>query len=153
MELLPSPPNNVCNSPDLKLGEYANPTNGAKLFQSFLYNGMPVLPLTNCCVAKPCVWLPGAAVGLKRFPNPDMPYKSLYFGWIASPFGTVGTPIKSHRTPRFSVRLLFVRHWSCTNSARSFSCTVLDRVAPSIKPDVGLVTLNVCDAEPKRPAI
>ena len=93
MELLPASPKMIFPIPLLNSGDQANPKNGAKLFQSLLYNPLPVSPLTKS--SDPIAGAaPAGALGLNRFPKPDTPKISWWsVSWIARPFGIVGTPM------------------------------------------------------------
>src|SRR5215468_8551708 len=140
-----------CMNPFSKLGDQATPIKGAKLFQSSLYSFLPVLPLTKFRTAT-AGGTPLGALGLNRFPTPETPKMEFGFvTWIATPSGTVGTPSNSQRTPRLSVKLDFIRHWSWRYSPRSCWRKTLDLVAPGTNPESVPVTLNARLVEARSP--
>src|SRR5580700_7399595 len=103
MLLFPSPPSRVFQNPSCKLGAYAKPARGAKLWNcdGESVDGIPGSPGTTS---------PGIALGYKTDCSPGTTV------WISLYFSHQGI-IRSQRRPKFKVRLGRARQLSSAKAA------------------------------------
>src|SRR5215468_4074612 len=99
------------------------PTDGAKLFQSFLYGNTSgfgeCLPAGSTFVSEPPVAY-GFHSALKFVPEIPKKPASPPFTRVAIPVRSYGTPYLSYRRPRFNVKFWRTFQLSLKNPAQSF---------------------------------